>query len=69
MSRIRVSKRDSILVIIGVLLSIFFQVTYEVLNELINNNISLKWTGTQVILMIVVGIILIWIIVSKVEEK
>ena len=71
MVRTKVSKRDLNFLVIGVLFAFFLQVFYELLNEVMNPNlfINLNWLATQAVLVVIVGLSLLWMILTKLEEK
>lgn len=69
MAKIKVPKRDLLLLLIGLLLAFLIQVVYEMLNEYMNNNVNLNWMWTQLGLAVIIGIFLVWLIVTKLEEE
>jgi uncharacterized membrane protein YhhN len=69
MIKIKISTRDSYLLFIGVLLAFFFQVAYEELNELVTNQINSTWLLVQFAILVIVGVVLLWIILTQLKEE
>jgi hypothetical protein len=66
--RIKVSKRDLYLLLIGVLLASMIQVLYDEFHSVAVNQIILNWIYAQTIIVVLLGISLL-IIMNKLVEK
>jgi uncharacterized membrane protein len=69
MSKTKIPKRDLYLLLIGILLAFLIQVVYEELSELMTNQINGNWMIAQAVIATIIGIVLIAIILSKLQEE